>query len=113
MANDLTTSTIDRQNVLNNRYALQKIEEHLALGGLEFEGDSWLTKQQSVALFGVSESTIEKYLASHEAELQANGYKLLKGKKLKLFKELADGTVIDYGTKTSVLGVFNFRATLE
>jgi len=26
MANDLTSSPIDRQNVLNNRYALEKIK---------------------------------------------------------------------------------------
>ncbi|MFT5116843.1 MAG: hypothetical protein ACI9NY_000366 [Kiritimatiellia bacterium] len=113
MANDLTSSSIDRQNVLNNRYALEKIEEHLALGGLEFEGDRWFTKQQLLALFDVSESTIEKYLASHEVELKANGYQLLKGKNLKKFKDLSDGTVRDYGTKTSILGVFNFRAMLN
>jgi len=38
MPNDLTSSPIDQQNVLNNRYALEKIEEHLSIGGLEFEG---------------------------------------------------------------------------
>lgn len=113
MSSDLTSSPIDRQNVLNNRYALEKIEQHLALGGLEFDGDSWLTKQQLVMIFEVSESTIEKYLASHDGELKANGYRILKGTKLKEFKGLSDGTVIDYGTKTSVLGVFNFRATLN
>jgi len=112
-SHNLTSSPIDRQNVLNNRYALEKIEQHLALGGLEFDGDSWLTKQQLTIIFAVSESTIEKYLASHEDELKANGYQLLTGLKLKKFKGLADGTVIGYGTKTSVLGVFNFRATLN
>lgn len=113
MANDLTSSAIDRQNVLNNRYALEKIEEYLGLGGLEFEGDRWLTKQELVTLFDVSESTIEKYLASHTEELKANGYRLLRGNNLRLFKEISDGTVTDYGTKTSILGVFNFRATLN
>lgn len=113
MSSDLTSSPIDRQNVLNNRYALEKIEHHLALGGLEFDGDSWLTKQQLVMIFEVSESTIEKYLASHDGELKANGYRILKGTKLKEFKGLSDGAVIYYGTKTSVLGVFNFRATLN
>lgn len=113
MANDLTTSPIERQNVLNNRYALEKIGEHLALGGLEFDGDTWLTKQQVSILFSISESTIEKYLSSHEKELKFNGYRILKGKTLKLFKELGYGTVIDYGTKTSILGVFNFRSTLN
>ncbi len=113
MANDLTTSSIDRQNVLNNRYALEKIEEHLSLGGLEFEGDALFTKQQLMELFEISDSTVEKYLSSHGDELKNNGYQLLKGIKLKKFKEIVHGTVTDYGTKTSVLGVFNFRATLN
>ena len=33
MSKDLTTSAVARSNVLNNRYALSKLEEHLALGG--------------------------------------------------------------------------------
>jgi hypothetical protein len=113
MANDLTTSPIERQNVLNNRYALEKINKHLALGGLEFDGEFWLTKQQITELFSISESTIEKYLSSHEQELKFNGYRTLKGKSLKEFKTLGYGTVIDYGSKTSILGVFNFRSTLN
>jgi hypothetical protein len=113
MINDLTTSPIERQNVLNNRYALEKVGEHLALGGLEFDGDTWLTKHQITELFNISDSTIEKYLSAYEQELKFNGYKLLKGKKLKEFKDLGYGTVIDYGTKISVLGVFNFRSTLN
>ncbi|MBN57916.1 DNA-binding protein [Thalassolituus sp. UBA3500] len=113
MAKDLTASSHDRQNILNNRYALQQAEQHLALGGVEFEGKTVFTKAQVVTLYDVSDSTIEKYLVSHAEELKSNGYQVLKGKKLKDFKGLADGTVIDYGTKTSVLGVFNFRSVLN
>lgn len=113
MANDLTTSPIDRQNVLNNRYALEKIKEHLALGGLEFEGELLFTKQQLTEMYEVSDTTVERYIKNHGDELKNNGYQLLKGKKLKKFKELAYGTVIDEGTKTSALGVFNFRAMLN
>ncbi len=51
-------------------------------------------------MYEVSESTIEKYLVSHADELKVNGYTLLRGKKLKEFKESLDGTVINYGTKT-------------
>ena len=113
MAKDLTASSHDRQNILNNRYALQQAEQHLALGGVEFEGDTVFTKAQVVALFEVTDRTIERYLATHEDELKSNGYRVLKGKKLKEFKELADGTDINDGTKTSVLGVFGFRAVLN
>jgi hypothetical protein len=113
MSKDLTASTHDRQNILNNRYALQKAEDHLNLGGVLFQGEQVFTKQQITTLFEISESTIEKYLVSHAEELKNNGYKLLKGKSLKDFKEIVDGTVMSYGTKISVLGVFNFRAVLN
>lgn len=113
MPKDLTASSHDRQNILNNCYALQQAEQHLGLGGVTFEGETVFTKAQVVALYNVSESTIEKYLVSHADELKVNGYTLLRGKKLKEFKESPDGTVINYGTKTSVLGVFSFRAVLN
>lgn len=113
MAKDLTQSSHDRQNILNNRYALQQAEQHLGLGGVAFEGDTVFTKAQVVALFEVTDRTIERYLASHEDELRSNGYRVLKGKKLRKFKELADGADINDGTKTSVLGVFSFRAVLN
>lgn len=113
MVRDLTSSPLDRQNILNNRYALEKLEEHLGLGGTYYEGELLFTKQQLVEIFGVSESSIEKYLASHSDELSTNGYTVLRGRKLREFKALLDGAVIDYGTKTSVLGVFTFRAMLN
>jgi hypothetical protein len=113
MAKDLTGSSHDRQNILNNRYALQQAEQHLGLGGVVFEGETVFTKAQVMALYEVGDRTIERYLASHADELKNNGYRLLIGKKLKKFKDLAYGTDIDDGTKTSVLGVFSFRAVLN
>lgn len=113
MAKDLTESLHDRQNILNNRYALQKAEQHLALGGVQFNGEAVFTKQQVMELFEISERTIERYLASHADELKNNGYQILKGSKLREFKALSHGTDIDDGTKTSVLGVFSFRAILN
>jgi hypothetical protein len=113
MAKDLTSSPLERQNILNNPYALEKIEEYLGLGGTYYEEELLFTKQQLIEIFDISESTIEKYLSSHNDELSANGYTVLRGRKLREFKGLMDGTVINYGTKTSVLGVFTFRATLN
>jgi len=113
MAKDLTESLHDRQNILNNRYALQKAEQHLALGGVQFNGEAMFTKQQVMELFEISERTIERYLSSHSDELKNNGYQLLRGLKLKEFIALSYGTDIDDGTKTSVLGVFSFRAILN
>ncbi|WP_045827166.1 hypothetical protein [Teredinibacter turnerae] len=113
MAKDLTESSHDRQNILNNRYALQQAEQHLGLGGMEFDGEMVFTKAQVVTLFEVTDRTIERYLASHEDELKSNGYRVLKGKILKKFKEINNGTDINDGTKTSVLGVFSSRAVLN
>ncbi|EGQ8300577.1 DNA-binding protein [Vibrio parahaemolyticus] len=113
MAKDLTESLHDRQNILNNRYALQKAEQHLALGGVQFDGETVFTKQQVMELFEISERTIERYLSSHADELKNNGYQILRGSKLREFKALSHGTDIDDGTKTSVLGVFSFRAILN
>jgi hypothetical protein len=113
MAKDLTSSPRDRQNILNNPYALEKIEEHLGLGGTYYEGELLFTKQQLVEIFSVSESTIEKYLSSHSDELKTNGYTVLRGQKLRDFKALMDVSVTDYGNKTPILGVFTFRSALN
>lgn len=113
MAKDLTESSNDRQNILNNRYALQQAEQHLALGGVAFEGETVFTKTQLMSLYEVTDRTIERYLASHDGELSSNGYRLLKGKKLRDFKEITKGTDMDVGAITSVIGVFSFRAVLN
>jgi hypothetical protein len=113
MTADLTTSQHNRQNILNNPYALSKVEEYLELGGVVFEDEVLFTKQQLVQLFNISDSTIEKYLAAHTNELKNNGYRILKGQKLREFKDLSDVSVINYGNKSPTLGVFTFRATLN
>jgi hypothetical protein len=113
MTADLTTSPHNRQNILNNPYALSKVEENLELGGVVFENEILFTKQQIVQLFDISDSTIEKYLAAHSAELRNNGYRILKGEKLKEFKALSDVSVMNYGDKSAALGVFSFRAALN
>lgn len=110
---DLTNSQHQRQNILNNRYALQAAEQHLALGGVTFRDETVFTKQQVVSLFDISEPTVERYIAQHGDELKANGYQVLKGKSLKEFKDLMDATLTNEGTKTSILGIFSFRAVLN
>lgn len=42
---DLTVSTIERQNVLNNRFAVEEIQRNLDLSAMLFEGEYWLTKK--------------------------------------------------------------------
>lgn len=113
MVNDLTNSLVDRQNVLNNRYALSQAEHHLALGGVLFDGECVFTKQHVMAMFDVSDATIERYLSAHNEELKSNGYMLLRGKKLKEFKSLNNVTLMDEGNKAPILGLFTFRSVLN
>ncbi len=110
---DITESNIQRQNILNNRFALIKAQEHFALGGVLFEGEYVFTKQQVAALFDISDATIERYLAAHDSELKNNGYIVLRGDKLKKFKQLDDVSLIDEGNKAPALGILTFRAVLN
>ncbi|MEG3133483.1 DNA-binding protein [Rouxiella sp. T17] len=113
MTKNLTESLYDRQNILNNPYALEKAEQYLSLGGVMFDGETVFTKQQVMDLFEISDRTIERYLSTHFKELKDNGYQVLKGDKLKLFKRIMHGSDMGDGTKTSVLSVFSFRAVLN
>ncbi len=42
---DLTISSIERQNVLNNSFAIKKLQEHLDIESMFFDGEYWLTKK--------------------------------------------------------------------
>lgn len=109
---NLTTSNIERQNVLNNKYAVAKIQESLGIVGMEFEGEYRFTKKMVADFFEVEERTIERYIEQYSDELIANGYFLCKGKRLKDLK-LQFAPVINVGSKTTQLGLFNFRAFLN
>ena len=109
---DLTNSNIDRQNILNNRYALEKIQEYIGLPGMLFEGEYKFTTQMVADFYGVDERTIKRYLENYEQELKHNGYVLSKGKQLKEFK-LQFAHLINEASKTTQLGLFNFRSFLN
>jgi hypothetical protein len=113
---DLTVSQVDRQNVLNNPYALQEIEKATCIKGIRFEGKTVVFKEQIATFFEVTPRTIDNYIEKFREELRKNGYEVLRGKRLKLLKEDiskqgADET--DFITKTTVLGIFDFKAFLN
>jgi len=112
MNKNLTTSNIERQNVLNNSYALSRIQRYVGLPSIEFDGDNWLTKQMVADFFEVDSSTVDRYLEKYSNELKHNGYVLMKGKRLKELK-LQFAPVINVGSKTTQLGLFNFRSFLN
>jgi hypothetical protein len=72
--NDLTISNIERQNVLNNRFAVDALQKDLNLTGMLFEGEYRFTKKMVADFYEVEERTIERYLEKHSEELLANGY---------------------------------------
>jgi hypothetical protein len=112
MDKNLSISTIDRQNVLNNRFAVEAIQKTLNVEAMFFDGQYCFTKQMVADFYEVEERTIERYLGSHEQELKHNGYFLCRGKLLKELK-LQFATDINVGSKTVVVGLFNFRAFLN
>lgn len=109
---NLTTSNIDRQNILNNRFAVEKMQSQLGITGMLFNGEYLFTKQMVADFYGVDTSTIDRYLSSYGEELKHNGYFLCKGKLLKEFK-LQFAHLINEASKTTQLGLFSFRAFLN
>lgn len=110
--NDLTISNIERQNVLNNRFAVEEAQKALNIEGMLFEGEYRFTKKMVADFYGVDISTIDRYLLTNADELKHNGYVLSRGKQLKDFK-LQFGHLINEASKTTQLGLFNFRAFLN
>ena len=115
MAKDLTTSQIDRQNILNNEPAIQEIQPRCGVKGIEWNESIYLTREMTAAFFQVDIRTIGRSIEQNNEELTRNCYQVLRGKKLKSFLEAARsfGKDINVPTKTTVLGVFDFRAFLN
>ena len=81
-----------------------------------FEDRFLMTKEMVASFFEVDIRTIERYISANAEELKQNGYELLRGRELKAFLRCYDehfGTDIYVGTKTTMLGVFDFRAFLD
>lgn len=115
MAKDLTNSRLDRQNILNNEIAVEEIQKKSGIEGILWEDKIFVTREMAANFFDVDIRTISRYLEQNGEELLHNGYQVLRGKKLKAFLESAKnfGKDIYVPTKTTVLGVFDFRAFLN
>lgn len=139
MAKDLTTSNVHRKNVLNNKYALQEIQNEMGFPGVLFDGSIRYTRRQVASFYDIDERTISRYIEQHDKELRDNGYEVLSGARLRAFKDVytqyisdeVDGKDTDVPTndeddkdidvltideaikKTSILGVFDFKAFLN
>jgi len=114
---DLTVSQVDRQNILNNPYALQEIEKATRIKGIPFEGKTVVVKEQVSAFFEVTPRTIDNYIEKFGEELRQNGYEILRGNRLKSLKlEISRQGVNEtdfVNIKIPQLGIFEFRAFLN
>lgn len=114
---DLTVSQVDRQNILNNSFALKEVEKATQIGGVPFEGKRVVTKEQVATFFDVTPRTIDNYLERHGEELRQNGYEVLRGKRLAALKleisRLGVNETDFVNIKVPQLGIFDFRAFLN
>jgi len=116
MTKDLTNSSVRRQNILNNKYALSEIRKATQIECVEFNNDFYVTKELVAEFFEVDTRTIERYLKKNHEELTKNGYIVLRAKSLTEFKLAAKKQFvpdIDVGNKAPQLGLFNFKAFLN
>jgi hypothetical protein len=135
MKRDLTQSAIDRQNILNNTKAIEVINSKLGFNGLFYNNEFKFTTKMVMDFYDISRATVSRYVSNHQEELLHNGYHILKGQKLKEFKELFAHLIIPHEDdetqsitddtllnkiadiqsikKIKALAVFNFRAVLN
>lgn len=118
MKRDLTNSPIHRKNALNNKLALPEIYKALAFPTVLFEKKYRFTRQQLADFYEVDSRTIQRILEQNEHEIGTQGYEVLTGDRLRLFKnEVASQNTpsinIEEINKAPSLGVFTFRAFLN
>src|SRR5574344_2767314 len=97
-----TLSLVQRQNILNNPFAISEIEQATKFKGIDFENKIVFLKEQICNFFQITPRTIELYLSKYEDELKNNGYEILRGTRLNSLKSSIKnqfGTEIDFGTK--------------
>ena len=116
MSVKLANSPLDRQNILNNPFAVNEIQKATGFTGIIFDKEIRYTIKQVSRIFETDERTVKRYLDKYPDELKSNGYLVLRGKKLKEFKLVANklhDSDMNVPIKANSLGVFNFRAFLN
>ena len=62
MKKDLTSSQIDRKNILNNSFAVEEIQKQYKLKGIDYKGTIYFTTQQIADFFKVDIRTIRRLI---------------------------------------------------
>ena len=118
MTRNLTNSKLDRQNILNNEFAISTIQDQTQIAGIMFEGRIRFTKSMVAKYFNVDVRTIERYISDNLSEISQNGYEIIRGARLKEFFRAIDNLNapdIDAGSisnRTSQISLFDFKAFL-
>ena len=76
MGKDLTTSRIDRQNILNNELAIEEMHNSVDTKMVFWNDKYYFTKEMLASYFDVETRTIERYISAYSEELKENGYEL-------------------------------------
>lgn len=135
MTKDLTNSSIERKNILNNKYAITEIYNNVGFYGILFDKKYRFTKLQVANYFEVDIRTIDRLLETNKEELEESGYELFSAFRLRDFKEkvnewqqkagadVHDTNVVnikqyidnewDNLSKTPRLGIFTYKAFLN
>lgn len=119
MTRNLTNSKLDRQNILNNEFAISTIQGQTKIAGIMFEGRIRFTKSMVAKYFNVDVRTIERYISDNLSEISQNGYEIIRGARLKEFSRAIDNSNapdIDVGSisnRTSQISLFDFKAFLN
>jgi len=116
MERDLTNSDIDRQNILNNEFALNEIQKIANIRGVIFENKITFIKEMVAEFYGIDIRTVERYTSKFSDELKNNGYEIIKGKRLKQYLlEIESQKVpdINVGNTIPQLAIYDFRAFLN
>ena len=87
MSKNLTESSLDRKNILNNNFAVQEVYEHVGFYGIKFDDRYRFTKQQVAHYYEVDICTLDRLLENHKEEFEQSGYELYNGPTLRRFKD--------------------------
>ncbi len=87
MTKDLTNSSLDRKNILNNNLAIQEVYEQVGFFGFKHEGKYRFTKLQIADYFEIDIRTIERVVENNKEEFAESGYEVYSGHKLRDFKD--------------------------
>lgn len=117
MKRSLVDSQVDRKNILNNKIAIKEIEKVYDMKGMLFEGIYYYANQDIADFFDIDLRTVERYIEENRDELISNGFKVIRGKELKEFREqvelqdfVTDNVV---GHKVRNLSLSTFRTLLN